>query len=288
MVCMGASGKRAKTKVLIVGASSYVGARLLVDLSKSFDVRGTFFRTRLFPDLIELDITDAQAVLRVMRAVKPEVVVHVAANPSAAWCEKHPALAKKINRTGTRNVVTAANRVKARVVYISSAEAAVQRTLYGKTKRAGETEARKAKAGWVVLRPSLIVGYSPNTQNDRPFNRLLRNITQRSPAEYDTSWRFQPTWLGQVSEIVSIAVRKKLVKKTVPLSVEQDVSRFELARDLLKPFGIVPVPKDEDLHFKSLLDSKAALARLGLPYYSYGELVRRVRAETRAYLKKKK
>ena len=163
-------------RILITGANGYLGARLYSDLKKNFDVIGTYYKNKLFPEFIKLDVTKPAEVLDVVEKAKPTIIVHVAANPSATWCEANPAIAKKINANGTKNIVNAANKVNAKVIYISSFAAINPDTIYGKTKLAGEKAVKKTTAGFIILRPSLIIGFSPNTANDRPFNRLLKNI----------------------------------------------------------------------------------------------------------------
>ncbi|MDO8625050.1 MAG: sugar nucleotide-binding protein, partial [Candidatus Diapherotrites archaeon] len=205
-------------KVLITGASSYVGARLFADLTKDFDVTGTYHQNRLFPELVKMDITDRSATLKTIEKIKPGWIVHVAANPFGGWCEENPAEAQMLNEAGTENIVAAANAVNAKIIYISSFAAINPEGVYAKTKRAGEEWAKKTNAGFVILRPSLIIGWSPNTTNDRPFNRMLKNITEQTPAVYDTSWRFQPTWLGHMSEAIRGIIQKGITSETIPIT----------------------------------------------------------------------
>ena len=83
----------------------------------------------------------------------------------------------------------------AKVIFMSSFGAINPEDVYGETKFHSEEYVKNTKAGWIVLRPSLIIGYSPNTINDRPFNRILKNLDTKTDAIYDTSWKFQPTYI---------------------------------------------------------------------------------------------
>jgi dTDP-4-dehydrorhamnose reductase len=275
-------------KILVTGASSYVGARLYCDLKKSFGVVGTYNSNRLFPELVNLDVTDRAAVVRMAKKIKPSVVVHAAANPSAGWCESNPTLAVELNEGGTKNAVEAANAVNAKVIFISSFAAINPTTLYGKTKLAGEEAARGTKAGFVVLRPSLIIGLSPNTANDRPFNRILKNITEKTPAVYDTSWKFQPTSLSHLSEVVQKAIEGGITNETIPVFVPELKSRFDIARDILAPFGIEAAPKDAKDRSPVTIEKEDTLKRLGLPTYTYAEMIAGVKTEVSDYLGSRK
>ncbi|MFA4855970.1 MAG: sugar nucleotide-binding protein [archaeon] len=273
-------------RVLIVGADGYVGARLYADLKKSFDVAGTYFENRLFPELLKLDITNATEAIEIVERTKPTIIVHVAANPSVAWCEANPALAKKINADGTSNVVKAANRANAKVIYISSFAAIRPNTVYGKTKRAGEEFVKNAKAGFIILRPSLILGFSPNTANDRPFNRLLKNITDKTPAVYDRAWKFQPTWIGHVSEIIQKVIEKRISGEIIPIAVPGLKSRFDIAKDILPSFGIEVASKDAKDDSQVVEETQDKLKQLGLAQYTYREIIEKIKKEITEHLER--
>ena len=260
-------------KILITGASSYVGARLFFDLRKKFEVIGTYNTSRLSTDFVHMDVTIRDEVLSVIRRIKPGVIIHAVANPNARWCEANPELAKKLNEGGTRNVVDAANEIGAKVIYISTKAAINPQNVYGKTKLAGEEISKETKAGFVILRPSLIVGFSPNTTNDRPFNRMLKSIDDKVPAIYDTSWKFQPTWLGHISEIIEKIVKKGITNETIPITVPEFKTRFDLARDILSRFGISVEPKDYNDKTPVTETDQSKMVELNLPVHSYSEII---------------
>ena len=49
-----------------------------------------------------------------------EVIIHAAANTNVDGCELEPENCYRVNALGTRNVVVAADKVKAKLVYIST------------------------------------------------------------------------------------------------------------------------------------------------------------------------
>lgn len=263
-------------KILILGASSYVGARLYLDLKKSFDTVGTYSKSKISPKLIHLDITDKDEVSRVIMEVKPEVIIHSANNANARWCEANPDLAQLLNVTATEYIVEAANSIKAKLIYISSFAVLNQGNVYGRTKLESEEIAKKALAGWLILRPSYIVGFSPNSVNDRPFNRLLRNLDDGVPAEYDTSWKFQPTWVGHISEVIKACLEKDINNEIIPIAVPDLKSRYDIATDILTPFAVTVIPVDKKDSLPVTKDDLAKLKGLGLPTYSYREIIDKI------------
>jgi len=274
-------------KILITGASSYVGARIYSDLKdKKFDVIGTYYSNPLFPELRKLDVRDLDETLKLVSEVKPRFIIHAVANPSASWCEKNQAQAVAINQDGTGNIVKAANSLDAKLIYISSFEINNTSTTYGKTKLAGEELVKKTREGYVILRPSLILGFSPNTVNDRPFNRILKNITEKTPALYDTSWKFQPTYLRHISEVISEILNRGITNEIIPISVAELKTRFDVARDILTDFGIKAMGEDTHNNSPVIKDDLKKLKELKLPQYTYPDMISEIKKEIKDYLKK--
>jgi len=275
-------------RVLITGASSYVGASIYSRLKQRYHVVGTYHSNKMFPELEFLDITDKKSVMAFVLDKKPDAIIHVAANASGSWCEKNPKLAIAINQNGTRHIVDAANAVNARVILISSFAVTNTDSLYGRTKIASEKYVQEAKAGHAIIRPSLIIGFSPNTTNDRPFNRFLRNITDGVPAVYDTSWRFQPTWLRHLDEVIEIVLERGIINETIPVSVPELKTRYEIAEDILSKFDIDVLPEDKNDPTPTFSERLNKLEELGLPQYTYDEMIKGITQEIKDHVKNKK
>ena len=272
--------------ILITGASSYVGARIYSDLGNKFDVRGTYLKNRLFQELEQLDITKKEYVDKIVGRLKPEIIIHAAAIPSASWCEKNPDLAKQINIQGTKNVINAAKDVEAKIIYISSFAAINPSSLYGETKLDSEKHVKQSGLDFVIFRPCLIIGQSPNTTNDRPHNRLLKNITEKTPPVYDSSWKFQPTWLGHLSECIDLVIERGIKNEVIPLAVPELKSRYDIAKDILSNFNIIAIPEDKKKNPIPVLGEELSkLIDLNLPQYSYEEIIIKVVNEIKDYLK---
>jgi len=272
--------------ILITGASSYVGARIYSDLGNKFDIRGTYLKNKLFQELEQLDITKKESVDKIIGILKPDVIIHAAAIPSASWCEKNPDLAKQINIQGTKNIINAAKDIGAKVIYISSFAAIHPSSLYGKTKFDSEEYVKQSGLDFVIFRPSLIIGQSPNTTNDRPHNRLLKNITEKIPPVYDTSWKFQPTWLGHLSECIDSVIEMGITNEAIPLAVPELKSRYDIAKDILSNFNIKAIPEGKKKNQIPVLGEELSeLSDLNLPQYSYKKIIIKVVNEIKDYLK---
>lgn len=260
-------------KILLTGASSYVGARLFFDLSKQFDVIGTFHANKLSNKFIPLDITNESHVKEMFSLQKPDIILHVAANPNPRTCATDPEAAILLNQTATKYLVNHANAIGAKIIFMSSFAAINPEDVYGKTKEASENFVKETTVGWSILRPSMIIGFSPNTTNDRSFNRILKNLDDHTPAIYDTSWKFQTTYLGHISKVIAAMIQRNLWNSIIPIVSSDLKSRFDIANDILSPFNIPVTPINNHDTMRTITDDLSTLKRLNLPIYSYNTII---------------
>lgn len=99
-------------KILITGASGFVGSRFVERWRNEFEI--------LAPSHAELDITDAQAVERYVILNSPQVILHLAALSNTWYCEQHPDESYHVNVEGVCNLAVAAARNGAKFVFFSS------------------------------------------------------------------------------------------------------------------------------------------------------------------------
>ena len=263
-------------KILLTGASSYVGARLFLDLSKKLEVVGTYHGNKLSEKLIHLNITDSEEIKKVIDEQKPEIIIHAASNANARWCEANPKLAIALNQEPTRNIVESANSFNAKVIFISSYAATMPNNIYGKTKYQSEKYVEQTKKGFIIIRPSLLLGFSANTINDRPFNRILKNLDLKTEAIYDTSWKFQPSYLGHVSEIIAQVIERHILNETISVAVPEIKTRYDIAKDILGAFDIEVKSIDKKDTTNVIVDDLKALRILKLPQYSYEKIISKI------------
>lgn len=268
-------------RILLTGASSYVGARLYVDLQKKFEIIGTYHGTKLSEKFIQLDTTNPEEVRKIILEQKPDVILHAAANANAKWCESHPEEARALNQKSTESIVSVANEIGAKVILLSSFVAINPTNVYAETKVASEEMVKKTKNGYIILRPSLIIGFSPNTTNDRPFNRILKNLDEGTEVVYDSSWKFQPTYLGHISEVIEKVLEQNMLNETIHIAVKELKSRYDVAKDILEPFGIPVTPADNHDTSPVTTDTLERLEYLQLPRYSYKEIIEKIVQEIR-------
>ncbi len=101
-----------KKKMLITGASGFLGSRVAKYYSDRYEV--------LTPSHSEMDIADACSVKKYFDKYRPDIVIHCAAISDVGRCEREPELSWQMNVVGTENVVRAAKELSAKCICCSS------------------------------------------------------------------------------------------------------------------------------------------------------------------------
>src|SRR5438477_11929873 len=72
-----------------------------------------------FPNSSQLEITDRDATLRLIRDVRPKIIVNAAALTNVAYCETHKQEPESVNVGAARNLAEAADKNHARHLHTS-------------------------------------------------------------------------------------------------------------------------------------------------------------------------
>ncbi len=117
-------------KIIVTGASGFVGAHLVVGLANSgYKVVALCGKNSPSKEVLtkaigvdNLDLSEPKQVAEVWQKHQPAAVIHAAALSTASGCAKNPELAKLANVTATENVVNASKDLASRplVIYLST------------------------------------------------------------------------------------------------------------------------------------------------------------------------
>ena len=108
-------------KVLVTGAADMLGAAVMNVLRQETWQVITTGRAVYGAATPAMDIGDWEVVIRVMEDVRPDLVLHLAAETDVDRCEREPDHAFAVNAFGTENVAGACRAYGAELVYISRA-----------------------------------------------------------------------------------------------------------------------------------------------------------------------
>jgi len=162
--------RRETPRILLIGVAGQVGWELRRSLRPLGEL--TLAARSGGPDVVPLDLADADQIRTVVREVQPDLIVNAAAYALVDQAEKEPELATAVNGTAPGIVQEEANRLGAGVVHYSTDyvfDGSGTKTwietdptgplgAYGRSKLAGEQAVAAVGGAYVILRTSWVYG----------------------------------------------------------------------------------------------------------------------------------
>jgi len=195
-----------------------------------------------------LDVTDRDAVVETVAAIRPDVVLNLAAWTDVARCERDPQGALDVNGTGVRNVADACRSAGAHLCHVSSdyvfsgtkttgpyveTDAVAPLSSYGTSKRAGELfvghDATLVRTAWLSGPFGTNVVRAVLDQAADPDRELVFVDDQRG----------SPTVADDLIRIVMLLVSER-VRGVFHVTNQGSASWFEIARLVLESAGEDP------------------------------------------------
>jgi CDP-6-deoxy-D-xylo-4-hexulose-3-dehydrase len=106
-------------KVLIIGASGFLGQELYQEFSENHETFGTYCNHQTH-NLLKLDITKREDVNAVLSLINPDIVIQPAAQPWVDFCEQQPEESYKTNVQGAYHVIDWCQQHKKKYVFVST------------------------------------------------------------------------------------------------------------------------------------------------------------------------
>lgn len=169
-------------KVFVTGVGGQLGYDIINELNKrGYDAVGTDILESVsnVQNYIQLDITDKNAVEKVISEVKPDVVIHCAAWTAvdAAEDEENTDKVYAINAQGTKNIAETCKAIDCKMVYISTdyvfdgqgeqpwepdCKDYAPLNVYGKSKLEGELAVANTLEKYFIVRIAWVFGKNGN------------------------------------------------------------------------------------------------------------------------------
>ena len=162
-------------KILVTGCNGQLGRAIRKEYEND---QIEFINTDVVEGdgVVSLDITDIEAVLKLARERKPDVIINCAAHTNVDKCEEQWDLAYKINAIGPRNLSIAARELDAKMIHVSTDyvfegngtkpytefDEPNPVSAYGKTKLEGEKFVKEFAPKYFILRTAWLYGEGKN------------------------------------------------------------------------------------------------------------------------------
>ena len=229
---------RGMMKVWIAGANGQIGTAIQEEIDVlNIEVLKT--------DLEDLDVSDTDEVLNFAELNRPDIIINCAAITDVATCEENKELAFKINALGARNVSVAARKVNAKLVQLSTDDvfdgtskepysefdAPNPKTVYGRSKFAGENYVKEFTEKHFIIRSNWVFGKGTNF-----VTTFLNAIENQEEVSVAADQFGAPTYANDVAKVI-IELMKTNEYGTYHITSQGVCSRYEFAQEILRLTG---------------------------------------------------
>jgi dTDP-4-dehydrorhamnose reductase len=240
------------TRILITGASGYLGYTITRILSRTNDVYAGYWLSPaggLDGTPLRFNVTNDEDILRAFQTSRPQCVVHAAALTKPDICEIEPGEAYTLNVEATRLIARCCREFRAKLIHISTDlvfdgkkgrytedDVPVGINEYAKSKILAEDAVRFLDPAAVILRVSVL--YGPGGGPHAGFlDEVLARWRSGEPMTFFTDQFRSPTFVPQIAEAVEAFIDRPRVSGLFHLGGDR-LSRYEFGALIAEIVGV--------------------------------------------------
>lgn len=233
---------------LILGATGQIGAQLIEQCElQNHAVLGTWYR-RPHAEHLPLDLCDDESVQSIVAEFQPDVIFLAAGMNQIDFAESHPSECQAVNVDGATNVLQAARRHNATLVYFSTAHVVGEcpkakreldpiepKSVHARS--AAEMEARiraELPDQHLILRTNWVFG--PETRGKNPAAAALRRFRNGQSVASTAERQCQPTYSPDLARAAVNLVHKNC-QGTFNIVGPDRMSEFAFYQNMAFVFG---------------------------------------------------
>lgn len=268
-------------RMLLTGGSGLFGQTFIGLAGESHQLYVTYNQHPIdFKNAFRLDIRDTEKVKNLIEKLTPEIIIHSAAFTNVDKCESKKEEAYQINAKATENIAKAANKINAKLIYISTDyvfdgskglykenDKTNPINYYGITKLEGEKAVREYCDDYIIARTAVIYGFHKKNFatwiiNELKNKRKIKIITDQwvSPTlNIDLAEQVLALIEEDKEGIFHTAGRERISRYDFALKIAE---KFNLDKDLIDPITsnkmnwIAKRPKDSSLDVSKISNIK--------------------------------
>lgn len=259
-------------KILITGISGYLAPYLALKFSeiKDYLVYGIYFNN--LPNinginLIKLNLTDLNKLKSLFYEINPDITYHLASVTPTRITNQNDEYIKFFNADITREIAKLCSSNNSLLVYTStdlvyksginlkedSAEFEPL-TIYAKTKFLGEQEVKNNSAKYIILRTSLVYGFTLSSYTSF-FDVAYKSFLSNTPVKAFTDQYRNPIYTEDAAEILFEIPKLYFKNDIINFCGTEYLSRYEMCNAMCNAYGfsknlVVPAGSDEFTSYK--------------------------------------
>jgi len=235
-------------KILVTGGNGLLGSKIVKLAQTKYECVPTHRTRALHPNSLKLDIASIEEVFRVFKMVKPNVIMHVAAETNVDKCETERNWAWKANVEGTANVAEACAKMNVKLVYVSTdyvfdgkkglyteQDRPNPVNYYGLTKLKGEEFVKERCKNHLIARTSVLFGWHPWKKNFATW--AIEALRCENRIDVVDDHFNSPTLADNLAEALLEMVEKDL-SGTYHTAGSERISRYEFVLKMAKVFDL--------------------------------------------------
>lgn len=239
-------------KLLVTGASGFLGWNLCQFAKSDWQVFGTYWKHKIdFPEinLIKIDLTDFHALKQLLLTIKPDAIIHLAAQSQPNFCQKNPEISYQVNVTSSVNLANLAAEFQIPFVFTSTdlvfdgtnppyteSDRVCPINIYGEHKVKAEQEILQVYPASVICRMPLMFGLpSPASQSFiQPF---IETLKAGKPLSLFADEMRSPVSAITAAQGILLAL-KKCRGEILHLGGKESVSRYQFGLIMAEQLGL--------------------------------------------------
>lgn len=237
-------------RILVIGATGLLGSRLMEIGARSYEMHGTYNRSRPKEGSVhKMDVTKRAEVFSVLEGVKPDCVMDTAAITAVDYCETHPEEAWAVNVEGTKNVAEACKRAGAKMIFLSTDYVFDGRKLgytekdkprplnyYAKTKLIAEHVLDALDVNYIVARTAVLYGIG-GLGKESFVAWVIDKLRKKERMRIVSDQHNNPTYADNLAGIL-LALYRKDANGIFHVTGTDCLSRYEFAMRIADVFGL--------------------------------------------------
>ena len=239
-------------KLMIIGGSGLLGGHLAKFVKDGYEVVATYNDHPVeLPGCrtIKMDIKDSERSFDTVQKEDPDCVILSAAQRNVDYCEKNQNEVRRINVEGAKNVAIAANRVHAKLIFLSTdlifdgkkehyLEDDITNPVnyYGVTKLKGEQEVSSISDDYAIARVSVLYDWDPFEHTTNFISWLYKNLKKEKPLSLFTDQFRNATYIKNACEAL-IKILEKDEKGIFHVAGKKCENRYSIGLAVADTFG---------------------------------------------------